>query len=401
MRIVLALSIALLVANSAIAAAKPVPIELQELQGRWTPVSPGGDGKAEASDGPGDIIISDDSWIQTSPEGDSITTLRIDATKKPKQIDQIAGPTILRGIYELNNDTLTIALTVPLGGKVSSKRPTAFATKPGDPFAVFVYKRAGDAEGLQPLAWQPDWKTAFATAKNQHQLVFVDYYATWCKPCLEMDATVFRLPDVKKQLGDFVLLRVDFDKGSEAASHHVSAIPAYVVYDPGARERFRIVGTTPAPIFRSAIDRIRKSAPAVLKASDLFDEKKDLDAQVLMGNTYSRVGLADQARDTYKEARKIAEVSGAKGKAQMVDALSAFTFAREGNPKRAIKVLERLAADPVDRETEAMIWLTIGNSQSLNRDSIAAKAAYERALSLAAPGTAMHAEVTDAIANLH
>src|SRR4029079_9404491 len=103
-----------------------------------------------------------------------------------------------------------------------SKRPAVFVTKPGDGFAVFVYKRNATAEGLPQLSWQADWKTAFATAKEQHQLVFVDYFATWCKPCQEMDATVFKLPDVRKELDDFVLLRVDFDKGSDAASHNVS-----------------------------------------------------------------------------------------------------------------------------------------------------------------------------------
>jgi len=139
--------------------------------------------------------------------------------------------------------------------------------------------------------------------------------------------------------------------------------------DPGERERFRLTGAMAPGIFRGAIDDVRKVAPAFLKASDLFESKKDLDAEFLVGNTYAQLGMCDQARDAYKEARKTAEQPAQKGTVQLAEALSAFTFAREGNPSRAIKLLKRLAEKAADRaigsfnkrKTEALIWLTLGN----------------------------------------
>jgi uncharacterized protein (TIGR03067 family) len=404
------LLLGLLVALAARAQDDPTKEELRKLEGRWAQLSVQGDGKTleNSKDGPS-VIITGENWIEQSAGGDSISTFKIVSAKDPKQIDRSTtladGKTIIfAGIYRLEKDKLTVAEPFPFGGKLNPKRPTQFTTKPGDPFVVIVYERVKDeslAKSLQPLAWQSEWKSAFASAKEQDRLVFVDYFATLCKPCQEMDATVFRLPDVKKRLSDFVLLRIDVDRSSVPRAQHVNAFPTYIVYDPGERERFRLIGAMASGMFRGAIDDVRKVAPAFLKASDLFELKKDLDAQFLVGNTYAKLGMCDQARDAYKEARKSAEQREQKGTAQLAEALSAFTFAREGNPSRAIKLLKKLAEKPADRETEALIWLTLGNAFRLSKDPIAAIDAYERAKSAARPDSLTYREAAEAIAHLH
>src|SRR6266550_2670294 len=125
------------------------------------------------------------------------------------------------------------------------------------------------------LPWQSDWKVAFQKAKEQRRMVFVDYFATWCEPCRTMDATVFRDAVVQQRLSDFVLLRVDVDRSTIARAHFVSALPSYVVYDPGERERFRISGSKPSDLFSAAIEQIRITAPSFVRASEMFDAKED------------------------------------------------------------------------------------------------------------------------------
>ena len=362
-----------------------------------------GNTRENGNNAPG-VTIAGELWIETSPAGEVATRFKIEPTKEPKQIDRVMGfgrqSLTLPGIYRLEDDTLTISMPVPLSGKLSQKRPSTFATKPGDPFGVFVYKRIGAAEELQPLAWQTDWKTAFASARGQNRLVFVDYFATWCKPCHDMEDMVFVLPSVRERLADFVLLRIDVDKNNIARAQHVDAFPTFIVYDAGERERFRILGERAPLIFRKAMDDIRSVASKFVNASDLFDQKKDLEAEFLVGNTYSHLGMGDQAREAYARAHKLSEARGEKGSAQLADALSAFTFAREGNPGRAIKLLQKLAAAPADRDTEALIWLTMGNVQRLANDPKAALEAYQRAQSLAKPESTAYKEAAAAMASL-
>jgi uncharacterized protein (TIGR03067 family) len=378
--------------------------ELQKLEGRWVQVSVEGDGKK--LDGPGDgprITITGDAWIESSPAGSSRSTFKINPAKAPKWIDRSftlgRGEIILPGIYKLESDTLTVCAPFPFGGDRSrlNQRPRAFATMPGDPFIVIVFKRVPD-EASQSIAWQSDWNGAFQKAKQEHQLVFVDYFATWCGPCREMDATVFRDPEVQRRLSDFVLLRIDVDKNMIARTHQVSALPSYVVYDPGQRERFRITGALPLDTFSAAIEGIRRSASKFVQAADLVEQKQDLEAAFLVGNTYSHLGMATDARDAYAQARKLADRQDKKEAAQMAETLSAFTFAREGNSSRAIKLLKALAAKPASPEIESLVWLTLGNTYRLAKDSKSALDAYQHAQSLAAPGSTAYKQATQALA---
>ena len=110
--------------------------------------------------------------------------------------------------------------------------------------------------------------------------------------------------------------------------------------------------------------------------------------------------MNDQAREAYKQARQTADARGEKGSAQLADALSAFTFAREGNSRRAIKQLQKLAANPADRDTEALIWLTMGNAYRLAKDMKSAADAHQRAQSLSAPDSTTYKEASAAIARL-
>jgi len=211
----------------------------------------------------------------------------INPAKDPKWIDRSVtlgrGPIILPGIYQLEGNTLTVCMPFPFGGDRSklNQRPKAFVTKPGDPFIITVFKRA-PTESSPSIAWQSDWNAAFQKAKEQHQLVFVDYFATWCGPCRQMDATVFRDAEVKRRLSDFVLLRIDVDKNTVGRLHHVSALPSYVVYDAEERERFRITGALPLDTFSAAVESIRLSAPKFIQAADLLQQNDDLGAAFLV-----------------------------------------------------------------------------------------------------------------------
>lgn len=347
------------------------------------------------------VSIADDTWLEQRANGDVLMTFTVNARKDPREIDLSANGITLHGIYKIEGDALTFSLPIPIGGKLSAKRPQSFTTQPGDPFAVFVYRRAGDATALQPLAWESDWNKAFAKAKDQNQLVFVDFFATWCGPCQMMERTVFRLPDVKKRMSDFVLLRVDVDQNHQIAVRQaVSAYPTYIVFDPGQRQRFRFFGARLPQQFRTTLDDMRKHANAMLRASDLMDQGKDVDAQLLIGNTYTSMGMYDPARDAYREAHERAEKAGQKRAVQLADGLTAFTFAREGNPKRALKLLEKLTAEPADDETAALLWLTTGHTQKLANNPAAAQSAYEHALTLSPPGSRVASEARAAIADL-
>jgi uncharacterized protein (TIGR03067 family) len=257
---------------------------------------------------------------------------------------------------------------------------------------------AAVAAGAEPetVIWRSDWKDAFAAAKEQHRLVLVDYYAEWCKPCHQMEATVFQAPEVLRRLSDFVLLRVDVDRSAIPLAHRVDAMPTYIIFDPEERERVRMVGAKSFDAFYDAMAQVRLSAPAFLRAAELLDAKKDVAANLLVGNTYSHLGLTDQARTAYQQARKAALQTGDKNPAQLAEALSAFTFVRDDDPARAITLLQKLAAKPTSPENESLIWLSIGNAYRAALDPKPAVEAFQHAASVAPADSAAQREANAA-----
>lgn len=269
---------------------------------------------------------------------------------------------------------------------------------------------------LAALLWQSDWNAAFAQAKQQHKLVFVDYYQNKCgEPCQNVEHLVLPQPAVQKTLSDFVVLKLDLDRSAIPLSHRY-APPAYVVFDADGRERFRIEGEhvlravdwhdeTPTdpfndyPFYRP-LGRIRTAAPAFVEVAELLRIGRDLDANFLLADIYGRLKMTEHARAAYAEAKKIAERRGNAAAAQSAEIQSAFTYVPERRAAHAVELLKALARAPVNHETEALTWLTLGHAYEAATDKTNAADAFNHALSLAPAGSRAHADAAAGLARV-
>ena len=83
-----------------------------------------------------------------------------------------------------------------------------------------------------PATWPQALKDARATGKP----VFVDVWATWCKNCLAMETTTFANADVRKELENYAVVRLQaediaaFAALPEFKELGIKGIPAFVVF---------------------------------------------------------------------------------------------------------------------------------------------------------------------------
>ena len=268
---------------------------------------------------------------------------------------------------------------------------------------------------LAALAWQTDWSTAFAQAKQQHKLVFVDYYQNSCKPCQDVERLILPNDELQRELAGFIVLKVDLDRSAIPREHRY-APPAYVVFDWAGRERFRIDGEHILRAddwhqtfegknninypFYGPLDTFRAAAPQFVRAAALFDAKRDLDAHFVVATTYHRLKMTEHARAAFAEAKKVALRDGKPAIAQSAEVQSAYTFVTDGRAAHAVELLKPLSKAPASKEIEPVIWLTLGHAYEAATDKAEAVAAFKRAQSLSAEGTRTRAEAAAALKRL-
>lgn len=155
---------------------------------------------------------------------------------------------------------------------------------------------------------------AFAQAKAEGKLVFIDFYTQWCGPCKMMARDVFP----QKEVGDyfnskFVCIKLDAENKDEGAPYreryNISAYPTFVVVDPTTNEVLfnRAGGNSNGQEFCAMIERGSNPelTPARVKAKYEAGERSALIVQSYAAQ------LFDEGRSTRKGAPLIAAAAKA------------------------------------------------------------------------------------------
>jgi thiol-disulfide isomerase/thioredoxin len=251
------------------------------------------------------------------------------------------------------------------------------------------------------VVWERDWNHAFERARAEQKMIFVDFWAAWCKPCLEMDRRTFPDPRVTVELSDFVLLKMDVDRTTAARMRRVSSFPTYIVFDPGERERFRFSGFQEPEPFASKLSLARRAAPGMIQAALALSKKESAEGFFLLAHAYLKARATADAREAFEHARKLAAREGNAALAQAAETQAALTWTLESNAGKTLKLLEKIAEKPANAECETGVWIAIGHTRRTMKDTAAAAAAYKRALAACPENSPLRQDAEASLAALY
>jgi thioredoxin:protein disulfide reductase len=99
---------------------------------------------------------------------------------------------------------------------------------------VLLVPRA-HGSGANELSWQPYDATSVERALASGRPVILDFYATWCLPCKELDEKTFSDPKVAARLNSFARFKVDLTASNPTTE--------------AVRQRFSVVGVPTIAVF--------------------------------------------------------------------------------------------------------------------------------------------------------
>lgn len=117
-----------------------------------------------------------------------------------------------------------------------------------------------------------------AQAKRENKRVLVDFWATWCHACINMNKTTLRDTRIGNLLNySFVNYSVDMDNDPDGKDlvekYNIQAFPTYLVLNPDGTEYNRVVGSNPVGAFAKAL------TDALLGKEDQFTMMQRMEAE--------------------------------------------------------------------------------------------------------------------------
>jgi thioredoxin:protein disulfide reductase len=121
------------------------------------------------------------------------------------------------------------------------------------------------AEAGGKVSWTKYAPEAIAAAASAHKPVIIDFYATWCLPCKELDAKTFSDDAVAKELDRFVRIKADLTNDQDplvqklTKDYSIVGVPTIVLIDASGKEvsAERLTGFEDAKPFFDRVQRVR------------------------------------------------------------------------------------------------------------------------------------------------
>jgi len=209
------------------------------------------------------------------------------------------------------------------------------------------------------ISWHKDYNAAVGQARAEGRPLLIDFWATWCPPCREMEAKLWARPDVAVLAAKYVCVRVDVDQERALANRfRADSLPTVVFTDPWGTEIARRQGFgDPLDYIPLIRDLPGDLSPLAGQYERLAQNGHDLAALLDIARFYYRKQLFHTSREFYERALEEKAVQADPDvRADILTAIG-WNLLKSGDSRGARKRFERCLKEiPVHPGVEVTLY---------------------------------------------
>jgi len=228
--------------------------------------------------------------------------------------------------------------------------------------------------------WLTNLKLAQVAAKNNNKLILIDFWATWCGPCKQMDADVWSKPEAALIKQNFIPVKIDIDvEQSLAGQYNVRSIPMLILMDYEGESILTYTG------YKGKDDLMEFISKIPTDAKGLYEKVAAHDAKQESYQTTKDMGVAMQllsTQTTYeplvkafltqsdKYFKKSIKVSASEDEKREATLLVTLNNVYRGNSKKAIKEVTENMEEYSTEPTQALAYFILAKAYKAATDDV-------------------------------